>query len=73
MIADWKDASKELPPERIRVLTCDSMGFMQTGFYGPESSVFGSDKKCWRSDEIGKEVEITIMYWDFFPECNITK
>ena len=49
-------------------MTCASDGFMQTAFYRRESSILGSNKKCWRSDEIGKEVEINIVLWDYFPE-----
>ena len=32
MTANWKDASKELPPERVRVLVCDLCGYLQTAF-----------------------------------------
>lgn len=82
MKAEWKDATKELPPKRIRVLVCDGRGYMQTAFYGRQSSIAGSDKECWRTDEIygmnekteeftiglEPEVKTAVVYWDHFPE-----
>lgn len=68
MIANWKDATKELPERRIRVLICDSLGYMQTAYYGCESSIAGDITECWRSDEINHKVPLTdVVLWDNFP------
>ena len=68
MKADWKDATKEFPEKRIRVLTCDKLGLIRTGFYGRESWIGGSEIECWRSDEINNEKEIEATFWDYFPK-----
>lgn len=69
MRADWKSITT-LPPERIRVLTCDSIGFMQTGFYGLPSNITDMRPKAWYSDGILNEQELVdICFWDYLPEC----
>jgi hypothetical protein len=79
MIANWKPAT-ELPKRRIRVLTCDSLGLMRTGFYGRQSNIISDAPEAWRSDQIsshelppGHEPEIDILYWDYFPDSPISE
>ncbi len=78
MIANWKTADV-LPEKRIRVITCDKLGYICTGFYGRQSTCGGDPKECWRTDEnygfdektrqftVGREKEIQVSFWDDFP------
>jgi hypothetical protein len=70
MTANWKEASKILPERRIRVITCDKLGFIQTGFYGHPSrpqNLGQIAKETWWSDDIHDEREIEVVWWDDFP------
>ncbi len=85
MKADWKDATKILPEKRIRVIVSDSTGGIRIGFYGRQSSICGSDKECWRCDElysgmkqdgtcsVGCEREIQVSLWDDLPDSPLFK
>lgn len=75
MKADWKDPTNQLPEQRIRVIVCDTLGYMQTAFYGRQSSISGSDKVAWRTDSSSeKELDKTdVAFWENFPESPYPK
>lgn len=72
MKANWKDPKKELPERRIRVVICDSIGYMRTAYYGRQSFIDGEERECWREDHAanGYEKEIhpnSVGAWDYLP------
>lgn len=67
MKVDWK-SSTILPDRRIRVLTCDSLGFMQTAFYGRPSNILDMRPEGWYSDEVNNEQALAdVQWWDYLP------
>jgi len=70
MIAKWKIATQELPERRIRVLVCDTRGYMQTAFYGISSYDIDANNEHWYSDSLDepKLNSNDIMFWDYFPD-----
>ena len=74
MIAKWKIATQELPERRIRVLICDTRGYMQTAYYGISS--FGTDEKeNWYGDSCDEPRlnSYDIVFWDYFPDSPYPK
>lgn len=78
MKADWKDPKDSLPERRIRVIVCDTLGHMQTAYYGCQSSIAGEAKNCWRSDRsndcLEKELDPKdVAFWDYLPKSPYPK
>ncbi len=66
----WHPVS-ELPEKRIRILTCDNLGYVQTGFYGCKSNISECHISGWFSDDLDEKTLDYLVYWAYFPETPI--